>query len=120
MIRKSQFPLNPTELDHRYTADSVDRKVNASDDSWTVGRRVIELEHLAEQLKACSYCKMPLHLHNITAETRQGFASLLYITCGLCGGLNSVTTGKKHQVGGNSRATAYDINTKAALGKHSF
>ena len=86
--------------------------------TWRSGRRIVELDKLAEQMKSCWDCGQPLHLHNIQSETRMGFGSILYIDC-TCRAMNSVTTNKCH----NSKETTrgrktFDVNTKAALGRY--
>ena len=87
---------------------------------WREGRRIVELGHLAEQLRMCgnAKCDRPLYLHNITREERSGYASILYITCE-CGMPNQVTTGKSHRDPNKSKRgrPVFDINTKAVLGK---
>jgi hypothetical protein len=81
------------------------------------GRRIVDLNHLSEQLQSCKQCGTPLHLHMIEDERRYGFASILYIRCCKCNGVNKITTGKRHRVADKKRALVFDINTKAALGK---
>ena len=65
--------------------------------SWKDGRRVVELLTITEGLKACTNCNLPLSLSNVTSETREGFASLLYIQCS-CKAVNTVHTSKWHKV----------------------
>lgn len=101
--------------------DRVDRAETPFDSlSWSQGRRIVELQVLADGLKACSDCGECLPLHNIVEEKRYGFASLLYVQCE-CGVMNSVYTGKSHHVKDDHRGIPiYDVNTKAATGKNLY
>ena len=88
--------------------------------SWETGRRIVDLRHLAEELKECSNCRNTLLLHNIVTETREGLGSYLYIKCSQCPSTTKVTTGKRHYPAGtldNSHSRpVFDVNTKIALG----
>ncbi|XP_021350929.1 uncharacterized protein LOC110448808 [Mizuhopecten yessoensis] len=75
---------------------------------WNEGRRVVELEVLAEQL-FCNRCNTPLHLKDIVGEMRNGLGSLLEVVCRICSGMKLVSTGKRNEKGG------FDINSKVAL-----
>lgn len=86
-----------------------------NDQPWRSGRRIIELGHVADQMK-CTDCKSPLMFQNIGSETRRGFGSMLYIECHECGTINTVTTNKSHRVG-KCGPEVFDVNTKAAIGK---
>ena len=66
--------------------------------------------------KGCYGCGSGLHLIDCVRETKQGFASILYIQCRECLTENSVQTSKTHTVE-DSRRRVFDINTKVALGK---
>lgn len=47
---------------------------------WNCGRRIIQLDVLAQGLAACQLCGQPsLYLHNTQHELRQALASYLYI-----------------------------------------
>lgn len=95
------------------SGDSIPEKI-----TWRDGRRIVELDRLAEQMKSCWDCGQPLHLHNIQTETRMGFGSILYVDCD-CGVLNAVSTNKFHCSKESPRGRrAFDVNTKAALGKY--
>lgn len=88
--------------------------------TWEDGRRVVELGVLAKGLEACSVCKEPLQLKNITEEKRYGLASLLYVQCE-CSNINSVYTGKSHRPSSSHHGLPiYDVNTKLATGKTCF
>lgn len=96
---------------------SESREARHEEITWADGRRVVELQVLAEGLKSCSDCNQPLHLRNISSEKRYGLASVLTITCSNCAQLNSVYTGKSHRSAGATRGVPiYDVNTKLATG----
>jgi len=84
------------------------------------GRRVVELELLAEALDSgCKVCAKPLQLSNVTDETVSGLGSFLYITCCNpdCGEINVCHTNKTHRVAGTTRGRPiFDVNTKLAAG----
>ena len=67
--------------------------------SWRDGRRIEELEVLAEALGKCcgEDCSSMLDLRNTEKGKMYGFASLLWVRCGECGRLNSIITSKPHQ-----------------------
>ena len=72
--------------------------------SWVDGRRIVQLDLLAEGLG--TYCDKDcalLDLRNIIDEVRYGFASVLWVKCGECGNLNSVRTSKSHRAEGSKR-----------------
>ena len=107
----------PSTTAPRTGIDSEDTENESENqNSWTDGRRIVELDILASGLKACSDCKEPLQLSNVVQETRDGLASLLYVTC-KCGVLNTVYTSKSHRSEGCSRGKPlYDVNSKCAIG----
>ena len=67
---------------------------------------------LADGLKKCCSCELKLDLSNIVNETRSGYGSWLDIKC-LCGELNKVPTGKRHQTMKQGRHI-FSVNTKVA------
>ena len=85
---------------HQIPSHTVDAPSVSKDISWDVGRRIVELKVLAEALGSCDNevekCTARLDLRNCVQETRMGFASILWVTCGECGELNRVPTGKSH------------------------
>ena len=85
-------------------------------ENWKCGRRIVELDHMAEQLSSCVDCDQTLNLKNIVDEKRRGFGSVLTLQCS-CGMLNTVTTNKAHRVGSRG-PPIFDLNTKAALGMY--
>lgn len=84
---------------------------------WREGRRVIELGHLADQLKGCINCGIPIQLANCFQERRYGLGSLLYIDCKNCDSINVVSTGKRHRNKSQKGMLIWDVNYKLSLGK---
>lgn len=109
VVKKSATNENTTEEDHAPAT-------NCMEESWEVGRRVVELKLLAEGLKECIFCKEPLSLISCAGEKKYGLASILYVACRKCGTTNSVPTGKRHSTSGKGPARCFDINTKMAAG----
>ena len=126
--------MNEVKIDHEYYLDvntpcqpapltvagkvpdvawNVDVDNDSEDIKWYDGRRVIELKYLADQMY-CSRCRSPLHLSDISNETRYGLGSVFSIPCRnyLCCHENRVSSGKRNNKG------AFDINAKVAIGKH--
>ena len=69
--------VGETEVDQTDTNPGTDYK----DICWQDGRRIVELNTLAEQLNACDGCDTPLNLMNIEQERVHGFGSYLSIRC---------------------------------------
>lgn len=109
--------LAKISVDEPPSRDEALRIQNASKIS---GRRVVELELLAEALdRGCKVCDKPLQLSNVTDETVSGLGSFLYITCCNpdCGEINVCQTNKTHRVAGTARGRPiFDVNTKLAAG----
>lgn len=78
------------------------------------GRRVIEVAHLAKQMK-CVQCKVLLDLENIKREERRGLGSIWHILCTACNIINAVSTDKQH-VDATTKRQRFDINSKIAIG----
>jgi hypothetical protein len=77
------------------------------------------LQVLAEGLRACEDCGLPLDLSATNRETRDGLASILYLPC-KCGVMNKVYTSKSHRdqdkcIRGKP---IYDVNSKLAIGRY--
>ncbi|XP_061190963.1 uncharacterized protein LOC133199106 [Saccostrea echinata] len=81
-------------------------EVTTSED-WKEGRRVVELGVLAEGLRGCCKCGLPLQLSHTISVLTHGLASLLKVCCSntKCNHINHVKTGKKH-------GKVWDVNTK--------
>ena len=88
---------------------TIDPSLN---DDWKTGRRVVELQALAQQM-FCTSCDARLHLADIESERRYGLGSILFIRCqnSVCSSLNDVKTGKRNN-------GTFDINSKLALGNY--
>ena len=57
---------------------------NVKRDSWKKGRRLVELNELLSNLKACQSCKLgpvPLMHNNIAGEYQKGLSGYLYVVC---------------------------------------
>ncbi|CAG2253221.1 unnamed protein product [Mytilus edulis] len=85
---------------------TIDPSLN---NDWKTGRRVVELQALAQQM-FCTSCDARLHLTDIESERRYGLGSILFIRCqnSVCSSLNDVKTGKRNN-------GTFDINSKLAL-----
>ncbi|XP_062614363.1 uncharacterized protein LOC134276103 [Saccostrea cucullata] len=92
------------QLDHDYFG--VAEEVTVCDDDggsidndkaydWRVGRRIVELNVLADGLRACQLCQSPLQLHNCVNEKKFGISQILQIKCEHCHLLNDVATGRR-------------------------
>ena len=81
---------------------------------WKEGRRVVDLDLVANGLEKCCVtgCYERLNLKNVESETKLGLASILWVRC-VCGELNKVPTSKSHSKGQKGRPL-YDVNTKLA------
>ncbi|CAG2241504.1 unnamed protein product [Mytilus edulis] len=112
---RGELPSEPTKEETPILVENIASNVTVSTDigqseniSWNEGRRVVELEVLAEQL-FCNKCNTPLHLKDIVGEMRYGLGSLLEVVCQICSGMKLISTGKRNEKG------AFDINSKVAL-----
>ena len=67
-------------------------------------------------------CAAELAMRNIRSKKIKGFASVWQIECEKCRGYTSVHTSKCHQQynSDSKKKWAYNINTKAAVGKYQF
>ncbi|XP_071138502.1 uncharacterized protein [Mytilus edulis] len=112
---RGELPPESTKEETPVLVENIASNVTVSTDigqseniSWNEGRRVVELEVLAEQL-FCNKCNTPLHLKDIVGEMRYGLGSLLEVVCQICSGMKLISTGKRNEKG------AFDINSKVAL-----
>ena len=81
----------------------------------SVGRRIVDVEFLADQLNAgCSNCGEELRLKDIVKETVRGLCSIFKIRCKSCCKLSFVRTSSTTTGTGKQ---PYSVNMKAALGK---
>ena len=81
---------------------------------WKDGRRIVELDTLAINFKACKRCGQPLHLSDCVRETRFGLAQIVFVTRS-ADYYTMFPLLKKHET--NKGGKALDINTKLATGK---
>lgn len=87
----------------------------SEDELMCVGRRIIEVSELGENL-ICCHCKQVLSLKDIVNEKRLGLNSIFRIRCQACCIETEVSTGKMH--GSKKRKVELsDVNTKAVFGK---
>jgi hypothetical protein len=91
----------------------------SSSNDWISGRRLVELDVLAQGLSACSEFTLPLNLSHTVGETRLGLGSLLHVICQnpCCNYLNKLPVGKRHK-SKDGQLKIWDVNTKAVTGKH--
>ena len=66
------------EIDNINEDVVIDHSAPSTDSDWT-GRRVVELGVLAEGLKACKKCGIPLHLHHAIGIQTYGLAAILKV-----------------------------------------
>ena len=112
----------------KWSAKKTESSVTSSEfgDAFKLsGRRVVELEVLAEALdEGWKVCNTLLQLSSCTDETLSGLGSFLYIACSNseCGEINVCHTNKTHRVAGTTRGTkmnstveAIEINIEASL-----
>ncbi len=93
-----------------------------SRDGWRVGRKLVELDILLENLRYCQHCYLgpvPLTLCNIAGEMNVGLGSYLYVRCTNidCLKINRVSCGKLHRTKGQHGMQSFVVNTKLGLGK---
>jgi len=81
----------------------------------TVGRRIVEVETLAENLW-CHRCDLRLSLKNISSEMRYGLASIFMVKCLSCNAYYSVKTGKSSSKTSKNRPLS-DVNLGASFGE---
>jgi hypothetical protein len=84
-----------------------------------IGRRVVELGFVAEQLsRGCRVCGTILQLVDTRFERRYGLGAIMRIECRSCGVLTDVLTGKRHYDSSKKKTMpVFDVNTKVAAGK---
>ncbi|CAC5358784.1 unnamed protein product [Mytilus coruscus] len=81
-------------------------------------RLVTELDTLANQLKSCRECTIPLHLHDAKGVRCYSLTGIVYIICknSSCQTLNRIKLGKVHFGREKKGVGMFDVNTKAATG----
>ncbi|XP_055999332.1 uncharacterized protein LOC125677071 [Ostrea edulis] len=91
----------------------------SAESSWRVGRRVVELGTLVDNLKrGCTMCDNMLHLVNTIGGRKFGLGQVLQVQCTqpTCSFVNDIPTGSKHKVKAGKKQYAWDVNTKLAAG----
>ncbi|XP_061175979.1 uncharacterized protein LOC133184928 [Saccostrea echinata] len=91
----------------------------SAESSWRVGRRIVELGTLVDNLKrGCAMCGNALQLVNTIGERKFGLGQVLQIKCthSTCAHVNDIPTGSKHRVKADMKQYAWDVNTKLAAG----
>ncbi|KAK3099978.1 hypothetical protein FSP39_012810 [Pinctada imbricata] len=120
-IRPSEQSENPIHNDHDYCVRSPEIEVETQiehhhapihegSDYWREGRRIVELDVLANALSGCVKCGQPLQLCNATDIANYGLSAILKIPCynPTCHHVNNVPTGKRHK-------GVWDANSKLAM-----
>ena len=125
-------------LDHNYTSEcnsalnanpnrckqqdeTINLPGNVNRDGWRVGRRIIELGVLLDNLQFCVKCKLgpvPLTKYSVLGELRKGLSGFLYVRCSNtdCEHVNRVPYGKTHRL--NERGMpCFAANTKLGVCK---
>jgi hypothetical protein len=117
-------------IEHNYVTDnsvqSGDSAEVFSDQNltqhWKIGRRIIELGVLLENLKFCKSCRLepvPLTLYSVQKEIKKGLGGYLYVQCQNlnCGFINCVPYGKTHRgKSGKSGMPCFAVNSKLGTG----
>ncbi|XP_053392723.1 uncharacterized protein LOC123542269 isoform X2 [Mercenaria mercenaria] len=106
--------------DHCYCGNNVTTtRVGLNlDESWKVGRRLVEWEVLLGNLKYCQKCKLgpvPLTINTIQGELQKGLGGYLYVKCENpdCEYINRAAYGKTyHQTAERRGMPCFAVNTK--------
>ncbi|CAG2188273.1 unnamed protein product [Mytilus edulis] len=100
---RGELPSEPTKEETPILVENIASNVTVSTDigqseniSWNEGRRVVELEVLAEQL-FCNKCNTPLHLKDIVGEMRHDKKYRLYSPTALTNAYISVKNNEMSQ-----------------------
>lgn len=63
---------------------------------WTLGRRVIEIENMADQM-VCQQCGTLFHIRDTISKKLYGLASLFTLLCSSCNTTRKTTSGNQLQ-----------------------
>ncbi|XP_063400480.1 uncharacterized protein LOC134685041 isoform X2 [Mytilus trossulus] len=98
--------LFPIGVDHE---EEVQVPNSRSFTQWREGRRVVELGILADGLRGCAKCGLPLQLGHTTSILTCGLSAILKIPCSntVCRHVNNIPTGKRQE-------RIWDANVKLA------
>lgn len=121
--KKRKIKKNQSVKEHDYCegasfTSSSDDTIN---DSWRLGRRVVEFGELLSNLRSCQFCKLgPVALseRTVVGELQKGLSGYLYVRCENpdCNKINRVPYGKTHRLK-SSGMPCFVINTKLGTGK---
>ncbi|CAC5360207.1 unnamed protein product [Mytilus coruscus] len=109
-VTSKRFVPDISNIVHEEVLDNDGNNLTPTDD-WRVGRRVVELDVIADHLQQCKHCGLPLSLHNTINIKTYGLGSVLKVLCTnkSCGNIKAIPTGKQHD------HKIWDVNTKLAL-----
>ena len=95
----------------RIPVGSVVKKNQSSKAPVVEGRRIVDIQHVAQQLH-CLACKRDIFLRDIVKEVCHGFGSVFYTECSHqdCKYTTKITTGTHH-------GRVFDVNMKLATVK---
>lgn len=127
IIRRKKLLIN----DHPYCVNDVagsqvENSGSGIDESWKLGRRLVEWEVLLENLKYCKKCKLgpvPLTINTIQGELQKGLGGYLYVKCENpdCEFINRAAYGKTyHQTAEHRGMPCFAVNTKLGTGMTHF
>ncbi|CAC5417981.1 unnamed protein product [Mytilus coruscus] len=99
----SMFPIG---VDHEEEVQVLNSR---NFTQWREGRRVVELGILADGLRACAKCGLPLQFGHTTSILTCGLSAILKIPCSntVCSHVNNIPTGKRQE-------RIWDANVKLA------
>ncbi|CAC5408794.1 unnamed protein product [Mytilus coruscus] len=101
-------PVFPIGVDHKEEVQVLNSR---NFTQWREGRKVVELGILADGLRACAKCGLPLQLGH-TTSIQCGLSAILKIPCSntVCRHVNNIPTGKR-------RERIWDANVKLATAR---
>ncbi|XP_043284646.1 uncharacterized protein [Venturia canescens] len=110
-----QLKFKKMRCEKKLSASDARDAITSKTTNITSGRRIVELDELAKNLKCCQ-CSQVLSLENIVNEKRMGLRSILTVRCQSCSSMTAVSTGKTHRVHEKNEHLHSDVNTKAVFG----
>ncbi|CAC5378289.1 unnamed protein product [Mytilus coruscus] len=104
--RQQNTTMFPIGVDHEEEVQVLNSR---NFTQWREGRRVVELGILADGLRACAKCGLPLQLGHTTSILTCGLSAILKIPCSntVCSHVNNIPTGKRQE-------RIWDANVKLA------
>ncbi|WAR24663.1 hypothetical protein MAR_038332, partial [Mya arenaria] len=99
----------------------IDLPQNVDRSGWRIGRRIVEVGFLLEQLQYYCECRLgpvPLTFDNVVGELKKGLGGYLYVRCQNhdCLAINRVPYGKTHRVKKRGMP-CFAANTKLGTGR---